>query len=101
MVSLGTLLVAEPTFAEINGQSPEQPNLAVLRLRPAGLTRPMVAAGMLALLGLAVLGGPVDQALSLPLSPPGQLLCNEDAYLGLRRLGVPPDHYRRHFAAAT
>ncbi len=29
--------------------------VSVLRLRPAGLTRPMVAAGMLALLGLAVL----------------------------------------------
>ena len=29
--------------------------VAVLRLRPAGLSRPMVAAGMLALLGLAVL----------------------------------------------
>jgi hypothetical protein len=29
--------------------------VAVLRLRPAGLTRPMVAAGMIALLGLAVL----------------------------------------------
>ena len=29
--------------------------VAVLRLRPAGLTRPMVAAGMLALLGLAAL----------------------------------------------
>ena len=29
--------------------------VAVLRLRPAGLTRPMVAAGLLALLGLAAL----------------------------------------------
>jgi hypothetical protein len=28
--------------------------VAVLRLRPAGLSRPMVAAGMIALLGLAV-----------------------------------------------
>ncbi len=34
VVSLGTLLVAGPTLAEINGQSPERPNLAVFRLRP-------------------------------------------------------------------
>ena len=42
-------------------------------------------------LGLTVLGPPVDQALSLQSLATNQLLCNEEAYLGLRRLGrVPP-----------
>jgi class 3 adenylate cyclase len=42
-------------------------------------------------LGYSVFGHPVDQALALqPLARPSQLLCNEEAYLGLRRLGVLP-----------
>lgn len=42
-------------------------------------------------LGYTVLGPPLDQALLLQsLTTPGRLLCNEDAYLGLRRLGLVP-----------
>ena len=44
-------------------------------------------------LGLTVVGTPVEQALALQSLATGtQLVCNEDAYLGLRRLGVVPAH---------
>jgi len=47
-----------------------------------------------------VLGPPVDQALSLQSLATNQLLCNEEAYLGLRRLGrVPPQPPSPQFAA--
>lgn len=42
-------------------------------------------------LGLTVIGAPLEQAIALQrLGPGGQILCNEDAYLGLRRLGFAP-----------
>lgn len=42
-------------------------------------------------LGLTVLGPPIEQAVALQgLSPRAALVCNEDAYLGLRRLGLIP-----------
>jgi hypothetical protein len=51
----------------------------------AGMARAVVLPG----LGLSVIGGPVEQALGLRgLGGRAPLLCNEDAYLGLRRIGV-------------
>lgn len=42
-------------------------------------------------LGLTVLGPPIEQAVALQgLAPRAALVCNEDAYLGLRRLGLIP-----------
>lgn len=42
-------------------------------------------------LGLTVVGPPVEQAAALQaLAPGAPLVCNEDAYLGLRRLGLIP-----------
>jgi hypothetical protein len=54
----------------------------------AGAARAVILPG----LGYSVLGPPLEQALALQrLASPAQLLCNEEAYLGLRRLGaVPP-----------
>ncbi len=44
-------------------------------------------------LGLTVLGPPVEQAIALQrLGLGAPLVCNEDAYLGLRRLGMIPPH---------
>jgi class 3 adenylate cyclase len=54
----------------------------------SGQARTVVLPG----LGLTVLGAPVEQALELQRHARGtQLLCSEEAYLGLRRIGaVPP-----------
>jgi histone H3/H4 len=54
----------------------------------AGTARAVVLPG----LGLTVIGTPVEQAVGLQeLAGPASLVCNEDAYLGLRRIGaVPP-----------
>jgi putative ABC transport system permease protein len=49
IVSLGTMLVAPPTLAAINGQSWERPNLAVVRLR-AGADAEATARALQALL---------------------------------------------------
>lgn len=46
-------------------------------------------------LGLSIVGQPIDQALALlAFASETQLLCNEDAYLGLRRLGIAPTQPR-------
>ncbi|MBP1464971.1 hypothetical protein EYB53_004535 [Candidatus Chloroploca sp. M-50] len=51
-----------------------------------GSARAMLLPG----LGLSVAGEPIDEAESiLKLSAPGQLICSEAAYLGLRRMGTP------------
>lgn len=54
----------------------------------AGTARAVVLPG----LGLTVIGAPVEQAVGLQeMAGPAHLVCNEDAYLGLRRIGaVPP-----------
>lgn len=54
----------------------------------AGQGRAVILPG----LGLTVVGSPVEQAIALQRHTPGApLICNEDAYLGLRRLGaIPP-----------
>lgn len=51
-------------------------------------------------LGLSVVGQPVAQALALlAFASETQLLCNEDAYLGLRRIGIAPAQPRDPGAA--
>ncbi len=52
-------------------------------------------------LGLSVVGQPVEQALALlAFATETQLLCNEDAYLGLRRIGIAPAQPRAPGSAA-
>lgn len=77
-----TLRVARDAARALAAAQQSPPRLALA----AGSARTLLMPG----LGVVVFGDPVDQALALPLLPPGQLLCNEDAYLGLRRLGALP-----------
>lgn len=92
-------------FGALEGQSPAANLRAAMEAAgalhaalagPDGAPRIALAAGtaravVLPGLGLSVIGGPVEQAVGLQgLARPAQLLCNEDAYLGLRRIGVVP-----------
>lgn len=84
-----TLRAAQQAASAIIATTAAEEGDGRLRLTlAAGAARALILPG----LGYSVLGPPVDQAIALQnLASATQLLCNEDAYLGLRRLAaVPP-----------